>query len=150
MSREIDIAWAAGFAEGEGCFGLYDGRPMVVVTQVDFWSMKKWADIFPGTTIQERPAKGNNQAHYRWHANGAKAIEVMLELRDHLSPRRQEKIDEAVAEYLRRQAEREAKKNVCPKGHVGSKRQRRSGGVYCTECKKAQNARYNQRAKLGS
>lgn len=139
--------WAAGFAEGEACFGSYDGRPMVVVSQVDYWPIEKWSQIFPGTTIKERPGIGNQSDFYRWHANGAKAIECMLELRDHLSPRRQGKIDKAVADYLRRQKEREAKKDMCPKGHVGFKRRRRSGGVYCTECKKQQNSRY--REKLG-
>jgi hypothetical protein len=150
MSREIDIAWAAGFAEGEGCFGLYNGRPMVVMTQVDLWSMEKWAAIFPGTTIQLRPAVGNNSAYYRWHANGAKAIEVMVELREFMSPRRQAKIDEAVAEYLRRQVEREAKKNICPKGHVGQKYQRPGGGRICRVCVNERNARYREQMKAGS
>lgn len=136
---QVEIAWCAGFADGEGYFGWTSG-PLVTISQVDRWPLDKWMESFPNGSIKLRPGKDGQNDFWRWSASGANAIECMLALRDHLSPRRQEKIDQAVAEYLRRQAVREAKKNVCPKGHIGQKR-RRSGGVYCAACKKDQNER---------
>ncbi len=58
----------------------------------------------------------------------------MKELRPHLSPRRQEKIDEAILMWEERQAKKAFTQHTCPKGHVGERYRGKNGKLKCRVC----------------
>lgn len=96
-----DLAWVAGFLEGEGSFALSNGSSSphayarVSAYQVQRWPIDRLAAILGGK-ITQRPARGNQQPCWVWNLHGTAAREVMVLLRPHLSPKRQSQIDIAL------------------------------------------------------
>lgn len=69
--RGTDLAWAAGFLEGEGCFKinfLRGGRnvgPAVTATQVDKAPLERLQKLFGGGLKSEK-ARGVHSAYWTW------------------------------------------------------------------------------------
>jgi hypothetical protein len=78
---QLELAWAAGFIEGEGCLG----RNAIVVTQVNPWALNKLMVMFGGNLIHEQrmPPRKNL---YRWKCYGLHAEEVLRLVGPWLSP----------------------------------------------------------------
>lgn len=108
----IDIAWAAGFLEGEGSFygGTVDSRKgcpsdgrtyqtyTVQCYQVQREPLDRLRSMFGGR-IQACPARdrfASEQPYFMWRVNGARARGVMLTTYALMSPRRREQIQEAL------------------------------------------------------
>jgi hypothetical protein len=88
VPRIRDLAWAAGFLEGEGCFA-HDpkfSRSMVAAVQVQAEPLYRLAVLFGGH-VKSR----NNKAgkFYAWNIYGARARGVSLTLYPMMSPKRQ-------------------------------------------------------------
>ena len=93
---KTNIAWAAGFLDGEGCFSFYKNRKgsinfQVDAGQMDDWPLRKLTGILGGQVHLIRNSNHGNMI-WKWYASGARARGIMMTLFSFLSPRRQEKI----------------------------------------------------------
>jgi hypothetical protein len=85
----VDLAWAAGFLEGDGFF-LRDGT--VGASQVEWAPISKLVRIFGGL-VRPVAARRPTQSHYlEWEANGARGRGIMYTLYPFLSPKRRAQI----------------------------------------------------------
>jgi hypothetical protein len=92
----FDIAWAAGIYEGEGCVILRrdKGWISIHVNQNDPWLVEKLIRLFGGSKFTGKTPKG--KPHFRWDLHGARACGFLLTVYKFLSPRKQQKIKEAI------------------------------------------------------
>lgn len=82
-----DLAWAAGFLEGEGSFVSANRSCEVKAEQVNREPLDRLFSLFGGA-IASRPARGNRRAIYSWRASGARARGIAMTLWHFLSSRR--------------------------------------------------------------
>lgn len=146
---DTELAWAAGFMEGEGCFGYYGGRRtrngkttgrtkalVIMAVQKDREPLDKLLGIIKGGFISYYPDR------WEWRVNGHLAAPIMEIFLPHMSVRRQEAIRNSLSQHYSKQAEIEARKNspVCNKGHLWSKeagfvtKGPQKGNRYCKAC----------------
>lgn len=100
----LDIAWAAGIYEGEGSVvtsakrkGRHAG---IMVGQKDAWLGQRLRALFGGSIIVQTRCTGGRTVPitmYYWSISGARARGFMMTIYKFLSPRRQERIKEALA-----------------------------------------------------
>lgn len=99
----LDIAWAGGFLEGDGCFLFikrkYGTEIRVEATQCDTWALQRLKKIFHnnGTISVKHIGPRNRRTPYRWRVNGVHALGVMQTVYCFLSPRQQIKIRTGLA-----------------------------------------------------
>ena len=102
---EKELAWAAGFYEGEGCIGAYQyGRRLVLrmsVVNTDPEPMQRFykaVGVGYVTGPNHPPAfKAHWKPRYVWQAQTREAIETVVKLLyGELSVRRQQQIDAAL------------------------------------------------------
>jgi hypothetical protein len=103
MSRATDIAWAAGFIDGEGCLSLtktyragerdHLRQPRVQVTQVNRKPIDRLQELFGGKVYDDRARKtsSGNQI-YVWEESGKALIPVLNEIIPHLVLKKQEAV----------------------------------------------------------
>ena len=90
MIKTIDIAWLGGLLEGEGYFGLNNGKyPIITLNMTD-----------EDTVVKAAVMMGVKVNHYRnyWTTNacGARAIGWMIALYPFLGKRRKEKVAKVI------------------------------------------------------
>lgn len=97
--RVEDIAWAAGFLEGEGCF--YAGnRISVRAAQVQPDPLYRLREILGGNvTGPYKKTQANHRPSYDWGIHGCHAIAVMMTLYTLMSPKRQASIRRAIDKW---------------------------------------------------
>lgn len=104
---EIQIAWAAGIIEGEGCISLLrseGARRNYVSLQVNMTDedvVEKLYNIFKvGTFAPWHPPSHKNtgrKPQFRWRVSGRPAEEVLWRIAPHLGKRRLAKFAEVLA-----------------------------------------------------
>lgn len=99
----IDIAWAAGFIEGDGHIGWHDyknkhGYPVITADQVNLEPLHKLHRIFGGKLYG--PYKTYRQPRGRWEVAGQKSIGIMFTLWSFLSREKQAQVKFAVRNWL--------------------------------------------------
>lgn len=129
-ATDLDVAWAAGLFEGEGCIGFSNrfSAPSLRLSMVDRDVVERFAAII-GIGIVRRNdyyyTKHGWQVQYLWEAGGLEAVEAVICLVPFLGERRtkraQELIDWYVETYLKECA-------VCGDPFIA----RRSDQLYCT------------------
>jgi len=77
LSTTVDLYWAAGFLEGEGCF-LGD-HSAVRASQVNKEPLDKLRS-FLGGSVNKRKRKLPQQDVYEWNVSGVRARGVMMTL----------------------------------------------------------------------
>lgn len=90
--NELELAWMAGFIDGEGCLTVqrtkhaYDQfayfQPVVTVAQIHRHPLEDFARVF-GRAVHSQ-TKGNGRAYYYWTVYGTRAKEVLTALRPYL------------------------------------------------------------------
>ena len=86
----MDIAWAAGWFDGEGSMRKQrKNSQQCHMGQKDRWVLDKFKAFFGGS-IHERQMNG--QPFYDWHISGARCRGFLMTIYTFLSPRRQERI----------------------------------------------------------
>lgn len=91
-----ELAWAAGFLEGEGHFRP---RSQITAVQVDMEPLNRLLALFGGS-IRQHTKEGNEEgwrASHCWCASGARARGVALTLFPLMSVRRQNQIRGMIA-----------------------------------------------------
>lgn len=131
MVTEVEIAWAAGLFEGEGCVLLGKktwkrkdgslGRPAIVpsmkINMTDLDVLEKFFRIV-GVGSLDRfgfDASGGTKRQYMWRVNGKEVETVARMLYPHLCARRKARLDEVWNQY--REYIKEAKADGRGKRH---------------------------------
>ncbi len=92
-----DIAWAAGFFEGDGYFCLRKTSPSIIVAQVNREPLERLFRIFGGSIVgpyQAKNAKANPAC--RWQIFGAPAASIMMTVFCFMSRKRKDAIKRAL------------------------------------------------------
>lgn len=88
-----DLAWAAGFLEGEGHFRKTENTQQVQATQVQREPLTRLQRIFGGKIVrQHKKLRPNQNQCWEWKVCGARARGVMLTMLVFMSPRRKRQI----------------------------------------------------------
>lgn len=96
-----DVAWAAGFLEGEGTFRAGTGTKLLSIDahQVQLQPLERLQRVLGGKIYGPRfrktPTGKDAQPCYIWYAFNEEADAAMSLLRSELSPKRQAQIDAA-------------------------------------------------------
>ena len=97
---ETEIAWLAGWLEGEGCFSLTSGSsPTITVAVTDKDVIERAAKLVGGKASPIKKYKGHVKQVYRIGLHGQKAIDVMTAILPHMGERRGTKISEILNYY---------------------------------------------------
>lgn len=97
-----DIEWAAGFIEGEGCFGRCVGSQRMSVNQVNREPVDKLMSLFGGAAKfyakkRGRVHKSTPSPIWHWYASGSRARGIMMTLYPLMSAKRKGQIRNAMA-----------------------------------------------------
>lgn len=110
MATEIEVAWAAGLFEGEGCFTRSttprpDGKPRyqlsAILSLTDHDVLLRFhAIVGVGRVYDKRVEKSHHKQQWRWVTGSvADFIAVLTILRPWLSERRIARAEELLSEY---------------------------------------------------
>jgi hypothetical protein len=139
MDRE-ELAWAAGFFDGEGSIGCYrkDERrpasPMLQVSQVDRFVLDRFQAALGGVGGiggPYKPKTANSSTYYTFRSQKFSDVQhIVATLWFWLSPQKRQDAHKALA------AHRDwINARTCSVGHVGMKSSK--GRSYCPTCKAA-------------
>lgn len=128
MTSTLDIAWAAGFLEGEGSFVPSSCRVSAVQKQRE--PLERLRRIFGGHIITQRKRDGRELGY--WYLGSHPGAAVMMTLYPLMSPRRREQIRHALAHWRTLKVS-ERFRVACPRGHAYVKRNA-FGSRVCREC----------------
>jgi hypothetical protein len=117
VTTDTELAWAAGFYEGEGTFVIHDsGRSFnyhLRVTQKQRWPLERLQEMFGGAIYPRR-----TESAYGWALQGVPARDLALRFAPYLSPRRRRQIAIALLRRMQWEIPRLARRYRCPKGHL--------------------------------
>lgn len=117
MITAIEVAWAAGFIEGEGTFSASgDGGVSLCVPQVQREPLERLQRLFGGNIRQASNTKTGKPLH-RWGVHGMPAAAATMTVFSLLSPRRMEQASALLTKWKAAKGHRNAQKTHCPKGH---------------------------------
>lgn len=100
MVSAVDLAWAAGFLEGEGSFvrkNVKGGTVTISCPQVDAEPLERLRQSFGGSITLAHPPGRN--AIRTWRVHGHNAASVMMTLYGLMSARRRERIRECLVQW---------------------------------------------------
>ena len=106
--NEIEIAWLAGYLEGEGCFGIYNSKnndyPSIHVATTDLDILYKVKELMNTNSFSSDLRTGKNgwKRTYRTISFGEKSITTMKEILPHMGERRTKKILEIIEAWKNR------------------------------------------------
>jgi hypothetical protein len=90
----VEVAWAAGFWEGEGSVA----EKVANASQVNIWPLRRLKKLFGGTistNARRDPRRLDvSQPIWQWHISGPRGRDFMEAIYPYLSPRRQAQIDD--------------------------------------------------------
>lgn len=137
MIRTIDVAWAAGFLEGEGSFG-YSGTARVSAAQVQKEPIDRLVSLFGGRTYLRETRGFSTLPIWVWQLDARKSIQVMMTLYALMSPKRRDEIERALAKWKLARRMRIPGTGTCAHGHemAGYNVITVNGYTRCRECMK--------------
>lgn len=140
MVGTLELAWTAGFLEGEGSFYFNpNGKPSDIVTtavQVNKEPVQKLHGIFGGRLYLTIPKNKNWSPQWVWRLSGQNAAAVMMTIHTLMSKRRQNQIEGVLTHWKSGKAHRRSRTSpYCLKGHVLAE----VGTTKKGDCKKCKN-----------
>lgn len=121
MITTRDLDWVAGFLEGEGCFSWRkvrrSGTASVSAVQVQRWPLLRLQELFGGNQYLVPARQTGHQAKWQWELSGIAGAGLMMTLYPLLSPRRQEQVARALAEWKTRGVAARYRSH-CARGHL--------------------------------
>lgn len=147
--RTIDIAWAAGFLEGDGSFGI--ARVInITAVQIQLEPLLKLQKLFGGA-ITGRPTPKGDKILSRWQVYSGRAAELMMTFYPLMSLDRKKQIQKALKRW-RATGPASRDKTHCPQGHVYDKVYQAKDPTlkiqryrYCRTCHNAACSRWNEK-----
>lgn len=112
-----DLAWAAGFLEGEGSFGCHGGSTRVSAGQVQKEPLDRLMKLFGGRLTQKKPGGLGTQPLWIWVLPAKRSAAVMMTLYSFMSPRRKGQIEESLSVWRKSRLIRVGGSDKCTKGH---------------------------------
>lgn len=92
-----DIAWAAGFIEGEGCFSSASvSSPRIRVSQCNIEPLMRIQALFGGSIRPNKPHDPRHNSQYCWSLSGPRGRGLMYTIFTYMSPKRRLQIKEAL------------------------------------------------------
>lgn len=92
--KKVDIAWVAGFVDGEGCIHYLKNCPTLTVTQAEIEPLSRMRQIFKVGRIYCQKSKIKNHSDiYRYRVYGANALYVLSLLLPYLTVKRRQAIE---------------------------------------------------------
>ena len=161
MSTEL--AWAAGFFDGEGCT-YYEGRRSirlsVVQTQADGElpvTLVRFKDAVGGFGyFNRRPTRDDWSPSWSWSLGKRdEARAVLVALWPYLSQPKKDQAERVLAKADAYECKPRGKgpplREHCKRGHLMAETRRRPprGGTYCAECVRLRSLEHQQRQKVG-
>lgn len=117
MITAIDVAWAAGFIEGEGNFGVKgNGGVSLTAPQVQREPLERLQRLFGGN-IRHTAHTYTGKPIYRWGVHGSPAAAATMTILSLLSPRRKDQAVALLDKWKASPGHRNLQKTHCPKGH---------------------------------
>jgi hypothetical protein len=119
--RAIDIGWAAGFLEGEGCFAHGGNTFAVTATQVQREPLERLLRLFGGSIGYQDHHNRHNPAHqnvYIWRLCSHRAAGLCLTLYTLMSPKRKLQIESELKKWLPMRKRRPPHAEKCVNGHA--------------------------------
>ena len=104
---ETEIAWLAGWLEGEGCFSMGGSTPKIHVVNTDLDVVEKASRLMNGKVVKCKMTNPKLKQQYRIVIYGIKAVIIMKEILPFMGQRRIEAIEKAL-DYFNGKAERRA------------------------------------------
>ena len=95
VPTDMDIAWAAGFLEGEGCFDKGNQSQRVGIFQVHKPPVERMQALFGGSLILKKRRNPKHSDVWKWSVCGQNARDIMSLVYTQMSPKRQAQIDKA-------------------------------------------------------
>lgn len=143
------LAWAAGFLEGEGSFGAHGGTPRVSAGQVQKEPLDRLAAMFGGHMWIKHPKENvkirSAQPIWIWSLNSRRSAAVMMTLYSFMSPVRKAQIESSIKTWKAAKSMKQAGSRLCLRGHLieGDNAYFSSGRTYpqCKACKTANKTR---------
>lgn len=89
LPSTVELAWAAGFLEGDGWF---QPQPRVGATQVEWDPIARLVSMFGGAVTHKKPRTATQNHYLEWSVYGARARGVMMTLYPFMSPKRKAQI----------------------------------------------------------
>lgn len=117
MLRPVDIAWIAGFLEGEGSFVARGFAAMVTCSQVQLEPLLRLQALVGGRIFRLTPSSARASQAYRWYVANARARGLMMTLYVFMSPKRRVQIQGALAGWRMRKRLPQYRTH-CPQGHA--------------------------------
>jgi DNA-binding NarL/FixJ family response regulator len=104
--NDSDFYWLCGLLEGEGSFmkgpPSCPQYPVLSVTSTDEDVIQRISNLLGVKYCSVRKRQSHWRQSYGLRIHGRRAVELMIQMRPHMSKRRQEQIDIAVASYEKR------------------------------------------------
>lgn len=110
------LAWAAGFLEGEGHFGMSGGSAMVSATQASMQPLERLQGLFGGAVGKGSTSKITKKQMYRWTLSGPQATGLMMTLYSVMSSRH-DQVKRALDKWKGRAVSTKYR-SVCNRGHA--------------------------------
>lgn len=161
---EAETAWAAGFLEGEGCFGWYGGttrrsqnkshlirtpNAVITATQNEREPLDKLVAIFNAGRINTKV--NSKRTAWEWRCQGHAAIPVMQAILPYMSERRTGRIRHVITQHslLQEHIASQKESAMCPKGHPWAQHSgfRANGRRYCKACSRYYANRHHKKKK---
>lgn len=154
MPSTIDIAWTAGFLEGEGSFtpGGYGAKrgscPWVSAAQVQAEPLERLKQFFGGSISWPKEVKPKRQQCGHWVLSASRAAGLMMTLYLMMSPRRKSQIIHSLSIWKQRPVERKYRRH-CPQGHAYDEQNTYlyNGSRTCRKCNRMRATACNRRKK---
>lgn len=131
-----DLAWAAGFLEGEGCFSNY-GSPIVTAAQVQREPLDRLSFMFGGNITYRKINGAAGRSIWTWRTHAYRAAEIMMTLYVPMSPKRKGEIEYALTRWRASRLMKRSGTGLCARGHPldGYNAVKVNGYIRCRECR---------------
>ena len=125
MISLVDIAWTAGFLEGEGWFGSNNTSVVICASQVNPEPVIKLKELFRGSVmgpyLPPNCTNSKKQPYYKWTLCSSNAAALMMTIFPLLSAVRQRKVKIVLAKW-RQTKGAPGLRTFCPSGHPYNKK----------------------------
>src|SRR5207244_2373988 len=96
MDRNTQLAYAAGFLDGEGCFSIIHEKkmnsflPRIQVVNTDIKPLRKLVGLFGGSLVQTKMASNGRKIPFHYTASGSNAKSILVSTYGYLIEKRQQ------------------------------------------------------------
>lgn len=101
LYKEVDLAWAAGLIEGEGCFTIHSKKhPYFLLDMCDKDVLEKFKTIFPFVNLRgpyTNPKRPDNKPRWRVDAFGPKCRHIIIHTYQYFGERRKAQMNNVMS-----------------------------------------------------